>query len=69
MKAYKVECETTNALWNTTYGPNKGKGIGDAYRECRDGVLYVITDDPRKIYNEFPLTKSIEEIGIGYVFI
>lgn len=64
MKIYKVKVATTNALKSTTYGPEE---LGqNTYRDCVDGILYVVTADPRTIYDEFPLTISIEEIGIGY---
>lgn len=60
-KVYRVEVKTTNGLRDTTHGPEL-----HSYRDCNKGEIYVITDDPRKIYDEFPWTKSIEEIGVGY---
>ena len=66
MKAYKVMVETTDCASKTTNGPGKGVIGKDPYRECSHGCLYVVTDDPKKIYNEFPQTISIEEIGFGY---
>ena len=68
MNTYKVEVLTTNGLRKTTYGRDKGEIGHDKipYRNCEHGILYVITDDPKKIYDEFPDTVSIERIGIGY---
>ncbi len=66
MKAYLVKVETTSCLGDTTYGPGNGKFGKDPYRDCRSDLLYVVTDDPRKIYDEFPLTVSVEEVGVGY---
>lgn len=63
MKVYKVRVGVTNALKSTTYGPKNGK---NTYRDCVEGVLFVVTDDPKKIYDEFPLTISIDEVGCGY---
>lgn len=69
MKAYKVKVGTTNCLRDTTYGPGNGEiGKVDPYRECISGFLVVVTDDPRKIWDEFPLTEAVEEIGVGYSF-
>ncbi len=67
-RAYKVTVKTTGVLSKTTYGAGNGK-IGDekdAYLECENGVLFVVTDDPRKIYDQFPLTESIIDLGVGY---
>ena len=67
MKAYLVKVETTSCLGDTTYGPGNGEiGKEEPYHDCRLGLLYVVTDNPRKIYDEFPLVISVEEIGIGY---
>lgn len=48
-KAYRVTVKTTNGLRDTTSGPDLY-----SYRDCDKGELYVITDDPKKIYDEFP---------------
>lgn len=67
MKAYKVNVATTNSLRTTTHGPGCGKiGENAPFHDCEHGFVYVVTDDPKKIYDEFPLTISIEEIGCGY---
>jgi hypothetical protein len=65
MKAYKVYCETTGALMDSTYGPLTPEGQ-NTYRKCKDGVLWVVTDNPKRIFDEFPATCKIEEVGVGY---
>lgn len=68
MKTYKVKVDTTNALKTTTYGPGQaGLKDGAHYRDCFDGVVYVTTDNPKKIYDEFPMTVEITMVGIGYI--
>ena len=67
MKAYQVTVKTTNAVGGTTYGPGKGQKGKEPYRDCDNGILYVVTDDPVKIFDEFPSTTAIKEVGIGYV--
>lgn len=67
MKAYRVSVDTTNAIGDTTYGPGNGViGKKDPYRPCVRGQVIVCTDDPRKIYDEFPRARNVEEIGICY---
>ena len=68
MKAYRLECRTTDCLQTTTYGPGEGNigGELEPYHKCDFGIVYVVTDDPRKIYDEFPLVKTISEVGFGY---
>ena len=64
VKTYKVKVETTNAA-NDTVGVYLEDEI--KYYPCKNGILYVVTDDPRKIYNKFKSSViSIEEIGVGY---
>lgn len=66
MRLYRVECDTTDALKTKTYGPGKGKIGEDPFRDCENGIVYVVTDDPKKIYDEFPMAKTVSEIGFGY---
>lgn len=67
MKAYRVSVNTTNGLGDTTYGPGNGDiKKGDPYRKCKNGTVFVITDDPKKIYDEFPRAIVITEVGYGY---
>jgi hypothetical protein len=66
MNTYRVEVETTNALATATYGPGRGEIGKEPFRNCDQGIVYVITDDPRKIWDEFPLTISVAKIGFGY---
>jgi len=68
MKCFKVNVATTDTLRKNTYGSGRGEiGINKApFRDCEHGFLYVVTDDPKKIYDEFPATIGIEEIGVGY---
>jgi len=61
MRTYKVKVKTTKANWNNEQDPE--------YYDCENGILYVITDDPRKIYDKFSKDTviEIEDIGIGYI--
>ena len=61
LNCYKVVVNTTNSSNNTF------RGIGN-YFECIDKTLFVITDDPSKIYLSFGKGSviSVEKIGIGY---
>ena len=67
MRVYRVKVKTTNALQTTTR--TNWEKDGGEYYDCEDGILYVITDDPRKIYDKFsPQTIiAIEDIGVGYI--
>jgi len=66
MKVYKVNVETTGD-GKTTYGPGKGNlEYAIPFHKCIDSVLYVMTNDPKNIYDAFPKTKRITELGIGY---
>jgi hypothetical protein len=68
MNCYCVEVTTTNAIKNVTVGPGEGRiGMKDAYFDCVNGILYVITDEPEKIFSQFPWVKSITKLGVGYV--
>lgn len=60
LKVYKVGVGHVDR--GTTYGPGK-----KTYRDTQGGYVYFVTYDPREIYDEFPLTESITEIGIGYI--
>jgi len=68
MKAYRIKCDTTDTSGTCTHGPGGGEiGLGsEPYRKCDFGIAYVVTDDPRKIYTEFPMVKTISEVGFGY---
>ena len=66
MNTYQVAVKTTNACQDTTYGPGKGKIGNDPYRDCEHGFLYVVTNDPKKIYDEFPDVIAVTRIGVGY---
>jgi phage-related protein len=57
---FKVKLKTTNAIKNTS------KDSESNYIDCMDGVVYVITDDPRKIYDSFKNVIDISFVGIGY---
>ena len=63
LSTYKVTVETTNALGNTTCNRDT-----DKYSDCIRGVLYVVTDNPEKIYSTFGKDQvmCIEFIGMGY---
>ncbi len=63
--------KTTNALKDTAttnYWKDQDRTKVE-YFECEDGKLYVITDDPKKIYDKFSKETiiSITDIGVGYV--
>lgn len=53
MKACKVICKTTGGLNSTTWGPEKGVISTDPYHDCENGVVFAVTDNPAKIYDEF----------------
>ena len=61
MKAYLVTVETTDVLGTSTYGKDETE-----YKECDHRQLIVVTDNPKKIYENFIMTREIKEIGIGY---
>lgn len=65
-KAYKVEVKCTNSTKDTCCNYYT-EGLND-YFKCKNGVLYVVTDNPKKIYNKFSsdTVLSITEIGVGY---
>jgi len=67
MRAYKVKAKTTNALNDTVEVYESEQSL--VYYECENGILYVITDDPRKIYDKFSKDTiiKIEDIGVGYI--
>lgn len=60
---YKVELVTTNGIGNTTCNRET-----DEYRDCLNGVAFVITDNPRKIYDLFGAqqVRRVENMGPGY---
>ena len=61
-KVYRVTVQCSDVL-RKRFG-NKDL---ESFR-CVSSILYVITDDPRKIYGKFsPAVLSIEEVGVGYV--
>lgn len=63
MRCYRVEVRTTNDVRDTLCNRDAGK-----YYKCENGVLYVITEDPRIIYNQFQdAVISITDIGVGYI--
>jgi len=68
---YKVTVRTTNALRDMTcdYWGNDVK-IKCNYYDCVDGVLYVVTDDIKKIIDKFgnDTIINIKNLGIGYFF-
>jgi len=68
MRTYKVKVKTTNALKKMTKA-NWNDEHSSEYYDCEDGILFVITDDPRKIYDKFSKDTviEIEDIGIGYI--
>ena len=59
-RTYLITVKTTN------YTEMHTKGPGGSYRACERGILYVTTDDPRKIYDEFPEVIIVNNIGNGY---
>jgi len=66
---FKVKVRTTNVLNNTTTDSCvENDEEKPHYYPCENGVLFVITDDPRKIYEWLPneAIESIEKIGVGY---
>ena len=71
LRVYRVHVKTTNALGNTTtnYWKDRDRAEVAEYFECEDGRLYVVTDDPKKIYDKFSKETiiSITDIGVGYV--
>ncbi len=62
-KAYLVSVRTTNATQTTCHNKET-----DTYYDCTDGELYVISDDPRKIYDMLgkETVKCIKYLGEGY---
>lgn len=62
---YRVAVNCTNHLNDTCCNRTEEQ---NEYFDCKHGVLYVVTDDPKKIYDKFGLdtVSSITEIGIGY---
>jgi len=61
MRVYKVKVKTTNDLETVTYGKDV-----NSYLPCEDGILYVVTDNPKEIYDMFLNVTSIEDVGVGY---
>jgi hypothetical protein len=63
MRCYQVKVRTTNAIQNT-FLTVKGE-----YLKCDDGILFVITDDPRMIYSDIGYDKvlCVEDIGYGHL--
>jgi len=47
------------------------KGQKEEYHDCEHGILYVIADDPRKIYDKFGqnTVEEITDVGFGYCLI
>ncbi len=66
MRVYQVHVKTTNAMKDTT--TNNWKDKNREYFDCENGVLYVVTNDPKKIYDKFSKETviSITDIGVGY---
>ncbi len=63
MRCYKVKVETINILQDTFWVE-----IDDKYYNCENGIIYIVTDDPREIYRKFNgVVKSVEDIGVGYI--
>ena len=61
-RTYRCELSTTNAL------RNRCCDVYGKYHICENGIFYFITDDPRKIYDEFGSTiLSVTDIGVGYI--
>jgi len=71
--AYKVKVKTTNAMRDTTCDNwDSDASMQDInYYDCEDGTLYVITDDPKSIYDKFgkDTILSVERVGIGYCLV
>jgi len=67
MNCYKIEVKTTNAVGNTTC--NRLTELGGEYFDCEDGILYIVTENPKAIFDKFSndTVISITKIGIGYV--
>jgi len=63
---YKVKVKTTNCLENTCY--KEGMLDSSNYIDCDKGVIFIITDDPRKIYTSLgiDIVLSIEKYGVGF---
>ena len=68
MRTYLVEVKTTNSSKNTTRANWNSSDGNSEYYDCENGIIYVVTDDPKKIYDM--LSKDtiikIEDIGVGY---
>lgn len=61
MKCYKVKVKTTNAIHKTV------QACDGNYYDCRDGEIYVSTNDPRKIYDKLgDVVLNIELIGFSF---
>jgi len=60
---YKVKCKTVKENKNLTRATWM---VGDDNLECKSGNVYIITDDPRTIYDTFEDVISIKNIGVGY---
>lgn len=61
MRIYRCEILTTNALKDTC------RDACGLHYNCQDGIFYVVTNDPKKIYEKFgPAIISITCVGIGY---
>jgi len=70
LRCYCVRVKTTNALMNvTTNCWRESEREKAEYFDCEDGILYVVTDDPKKIYDKFgaETVLSIENCGVGYI--
>lgn len=65
--AFRVTLKTTNAVKNTVRKPSPAKGK-DEYIEIEDGLAYVLTEDPKRIYDYFGVENvlKIERLGKGY---
>lgn len=66
-RAFKVTLKTTNVCGDRVHNKQHLKGW-DEYIEVEAGLAYVLTEDPKRIYDYFGVDNvlNIERIGKGY---
>jgi len=61
-RGYLVKVKTTSCLRSTFRVEDD-----DHYYDCEDAMIYVVTDDPKKIYDIWRESViEIKDIGVGF---
>ena len=69
LRCYKVVLRTIDPTASKTCKHFGVKDVKPEYYDCINGVLYITTDEPKRIYDWFgkETVISIEEIGMALV--